>query len=481
MTTSRLMSFVASVGLASAAAFAVPFAPTARAEDPAPPSAPAGASVEQLIERLGAPGFDERAAASRELQRLGRSAEPALRRALDATKDPEVRWRIEQLLLRLDGTEARPLGGARPESDTRPRAEADGSARRDVEEDAPGKDLGDDFGVEDLGRLMRELEERTKLLRERWLEGWNRPDANGGIGGWPRFDAFGGLGERTIEAQGLVLRSDGFGPVELKVSRPDAPNPADRELTYRGWSLDDVLAKHPDLAQHPGMDELRRKVAAEPVGPGAMLRDMMREHLGQSPGFGIQIHPGISTGTSIVQDANGVKVTIRTRGEDGEIEEKTYQGKSIEELKAAHPELESALSGIRLEWRAPRFFFGPSVGQRDRPRRRGLEPLDPGQPAPMTPGTPTGASFGVIVGPVSESLAAQLKLETGLGAIVHEVVSGSAAERLGVRRFDVLLAVDGEVLHGSGDASVRLRPKADPSQPLDLLVIRGGERVSLKR
>ncbi|MGE0192995.1 MAG: PDZ domain-containing protein [Planctomycetota bacterium] len=462
----------------------------ARADDPAP--AADAATIDGLIAKLGAPGFDERAAASRELERLGRAAEPALRRALDASKDPEVRWRLEQLLLRLEGTGTRALDGSRPDAkkprpDVRPgQPVPDGNAPGANDDPlAPrgDEDLGSD--MDRIERIMRDLEERMTRRLRGWQDlGGQEPSAprgspfGPGLGGWPRLDPFGGLGARTIEVPGLTLSTDGMGPVTLRIQREDGPV-ADRNLTYRGWSLEDILAEHPELEKVPHMDELKAKVAAEPMGPHAMLRRLMRPDGSGSMGFGIEFGKGLGgsgLGTTIIQDGRGVKVVVRRQNENGEIEEKTYEGTDLEALKAAHPELAEALGGMRFEIRGPRFFWG----DRDGGPREGLEPLRRDPPV-TAPSTPAPASFGVIVGPLGEGLATQLRLAEGVGALVHEVVPGSPAAALGVKRYDVIVAVDGQTLHGPGDAPTLLAPKADPSLPLELLIVRGGEQITLKR
>jgi WD40 repeat protein len=52
----------------------------------------------RLIAKLGDEDFEEREAASRELGRLGELAEPAMRKALKAARDPEVRSRLRRVL-----------------------------------------------------------------------------------------------------------------------------------------------------------------------------------------------------------------------------------------------------------------------------------------------------------------------------------------------------------------------------------------------
>ncbi|MCB9825079.1 MAG: PDZ domain-containing protein [Planctomycetes bacterium] len=482
-TTYRLPWAAAAVmGLA----VALPLAGTrwmseARADDPAPATDPA--AIDKLVEQLGAPGFDERAAASRELERLGRAAEPALRKALDASKDPEVRWRLEQLLLRLEGAGTRALGGGAPPDKPAPDSRPGPTPPGGVVPVPPGADDDVSSQLSRIERIMRDLEEQMA----RRLRGWqdeteqdpSAPSPFGrGLGGWPRMDPFGGMGLRTLEVPGLTLSTDGMGPVTLRIKRDDGPV-ADRNLTYRGWSLDDILAEHPELQKVPHMDELKAKVAEQPMGPHDLLRRLMRPDGSGSMGFGIEFGKGLGgsgLGTTIIQDGRGVKVVVRRQNEKGEVEEKTYEGQDLEALKAEHPELAEALGGMRFEVRSPRFFWG----DRDGDPRDGLEPLRRDRPV-TPPSAPAPASFGAIVGPLGEGLATQLRLADGVGVLVHEVVPGSAAAALGVKRFDVIVAVDGQTIRGPGDAPARLGPKADPATPLELLIVRGGEQITLKR
>jgi hypothetical protein len=57
--------------------------------------------IEKFVADLGAPQSETRAAASAGLARLGRLSEPALRRIVASTKDPEVQARARTLLDRL--------------------------------------------------------------------------------------------------------------------------------------------------------------------------------------------------------------------------------------------------------------------------------------------------------------------------------------------------------------------------------------------
>jgi len=54
--------------------------------------------------------------------------------------------------------------------------------------------------------------------------------------------------------------------------------------------------------------------------------------------------------------------------------------------------------------------------------------------------------LGVVVQPVTEDIAASLRLNNANGVIVSQVQPGSAAERAGLRRGDVILALNGNVV-----------------------------------
>lgn len=61
-------------------------------------------------------------------------------------------------------------------------------------------------------------------------------------------------------------------------------------------------------------------------------------------------------------------------------------------------------------------------------------------------GKVTRGHLGVVVQPVTEDIAASLNLSNARGVIVSQVQSGSAAERAGLNRGDVILALNGNVV-----------------------------------
>ena len=61
-------------------------------------------------------------------------------------------------------------------------------------------------------------------------------------------------------------------------------------------------------------------------------------------------------------------------------------------------------------------------------------------------GKVTRGQLGVVVQPVTEDIAASLKMSNARGVIVSQVQRGSAADRAGLKRGDVILALNGNVV-----------------------------------
>ena len=86
--------------------------------------------------------------------------------------------------------------------------------------------------------------------------------------------------------------------------------------------------------------------------------------------------------------------------------------------------------------------------------------------------------LGVNIGRVSEVTAAQLGLSEGMGLVVEHVVEGSPAEKAGLKRFDILTAIDDQLLVNPDQLQVLVARKGKgESVSLDLL--RGGKKRSL--
>ncbi|MDF1701328.1 MAG: PDZ domain-containing protein [Planctomycetota bacterium] len=423
---------------------AVLVSPTGWAEDEAP--ALADAAIAQLVQDLGADDFRTREQASKRLAALGAKARPALEKALKSETRPEVRWRAEQILRRIKGADQeRPLGGEEaPRLPGTPGQEAPraGDAR-------PDNPFGGAIRGKEFGDAMKQVEEMLKK--------WKAGGAD-----------FGGLmGTQRLTAPGLVLERSLLGRVTLRVMR-EKDDGAKVEDVFRGHSLEDILANNPELGNHAGMAELKRR-EAEANWPG--LEDF-RKQLGglrTAPfprgGFGM----ATSSGVEIRQDADGVTVTLREKGEDGKEVVKEYKGKSIEELKAKHPELKDKIGGFSIRVMPPQVFW-PG---------RGPSRLNPFQP-PVTPRARGKAIFGLTLTDVSDALASHLGLEKGRGALVDNVLPGSQAEALGLQRNDILVEVGGQGV-GVSEAADLLRKAGRDKAPVHIVLIRKGARQTLSR
>ena len=88
-------------------------------------------------------------------------------------------------------------------------------------------------------------------------------------------------------------------------------------------------------------------------------------------------------------------------------------------------------------------------------------------------------SLGVHVSRVSESLGDQLDLLPRTGLLVEYVVANSAAELAGVRKHDVLLEMDDQILVNQEQLSV-LVANHQPGQTVTLEIIRKGESIELE-
>jgi S1-C subfamily serine protease len=90
--------------------------------------------------------------------------------------------------------------------------------------------------------------------------------------------------------------------------------------------------------------------------------------------------------------------------------------------------------------------------------------------------------LGVMVGSVSmpfwQTPAAQLGWTEGYGALVTEVMPGMAAERAGIKRDDIIIAVDDARIDTSGQLA-DLIEKTTPGVLVELRIWRSGERLTV--
>lgn len=88
------------------------------------------------------------------------------------------------------------------------------------------------------------------------------------------------------------------------------------------------------------------------------------------------------------------------------------------------------------------------------------------------------AVIGVNLAPVSEALAAQLEVDPEKTVLISEVTDGQPAARAGLKRFDVVTAIDGEGPAGSEGVKKQLAKKK-AGETLTLTVRRGGATLDV--
>ena len=86
---------------------------------------------------------------------------------------------------------------------------------------------------------------------------------------------------------------------------------------------------------------------------------------------------------------------------------------------------------------------------------------------------PRGPHIGVVLEDVSQSLASQTNVDRGRSTLISEVVIDSPADRAGLKRFDIITAVDGKD-NASPSAVRETIRNHKPGEPMSFRVIREG-------
>lgn len=228
------------------------------------------------------------------------------------------------------------------------------------------------------------------------------------------------------------------------------------------------------------------KATGEPQAPGTS------EAPAPSPGLS-----GRSAANEVqVQVADGrVKVRVRSV-ENGQETVKEYEGESIEQLKKEHPELEKSLGNLR-------FQVGPSnpmerddfwkslFNDEDKDLFREMEQLRRqmiedfrrrqdfglGLAERQRDATALRSKLGVLADRPDPVLDDHLDLR-GRGLVVREVMEGGVAERLGLRRFDVLVQLNGVDIGTREDVAAALGARKE-GEPMSAVVFRKAKRETL--
>ena len=203
---------------------------------------------------------------------------------------------------------------------------------------------------------------------------------------------------------------------------------------------------YPDLDR--AFEDMRRRMAElQRRFEGLERRDPSPRTV---PGEGdsVQRHVILNSGGERIEVRIGsdgkVAVTL-TKRSDGAGKTESFEAHDVEAMEKEHPEIWAKVKGL-VEEDGPvriRLFGGPAPEFPPLPVP-GLPLLERTRPGRSRPGTGEGGPvLGVTVGEIPEVLRAHVKIPAGEGLSVEEVLPGTPAERLGLRRFDLLLTVNG--------------------------------------
>ena len=153
------------------------------------------------------------------------------------------------------------------------------------------------------------------------------------------------------------------------------------------------------------------------------------------------------------------------RDGDGRVMEQIEDQGTMVELQGKYPFL---AAGLAVQWKAPAAANWAKVVELQTAAPAGVRAWR----APLAVGTDVqygawdgGGRVGVTVCAPSEDLRFHLQLPEGAGFIVQHVVPGSRAEQIGIRRMDILLKLDGELI----DSPIQLKKLHEKAGVLEIL------------
>ena len=285
---------------------------------------------------------------------------------------------------------------------------------------------------------------------------------------------------------------------------PDVPDDFDQELREAMARMEAWQKQFEQ--QHPGFFDDRvfgGHGSALQLGPGSSFTRKSSNN-------------GVTETVIVKVDENGrVTATTEKNGEKS-----TVEAESMEALRRDHPELAESITGgggMQLQVHPFGQPFGQSSGRRsvtvnpvpqpgvpgvplkpharsgprlERPQSSRELPRDPSaaperndrpdagqdQPSPADDQRP---KLGIQVAPVSAELADYLELDPDAGLMVEQVVAGSAAEKIGLKRRDIVLEVNGATIRGIEDVAAALADQ-DPADA-EVVVLRRGAEKTLRR
>jgi S1-C subfamily serine protease len=87
--------------------------------------------------------------------------------------------------------------------------------------------------------------------------------------------------------------------------------------------------------------------------------------------------------------------------------------------------------------------------------------------------------IGVTVLPVDKDLKNALNLKSKKGAVLNDVVEGLPADKAGLKRYDAIIAINGEPVESDSDLSFKIS-NSQPGKKIALTIIRDGEEKNIE-
>lgn len=172
---------------------------------------------------------------------------------------------------------------------------------------------------------------------------------------------------------------------------------------------------------------------------------------------------------------DGVKLEVKRKNEAGETVVESWEAKDANEFKTKYPDVWEKYKPTEGSGRSWSVLSPGATGLwRTAPEK----PLElPGRLVPLGPVAGSGPRFGVITTPVPPVLDKQLKLK-GEGIVIESVSENSIASRMGITEHDVLLQINGQVIHDRDDV-LRLMVKKDLPATMTAKIVREGAVMEL--
>jgi hypothetical protein len=304
--------------------------------------------------------------------------------------------------------------------------------------------------------------ERAAMEAERAAKAWAERAAKGEADAQAKPYA-----ERAEELRKLAEQRSKWGMTEqdlrrfldeLRSKSEEKRQEAMEAIKRANASLDDLL---PLIAQALETAERARGAFAVEYANAVAPRTLFLGALGG----GSEVISGSADGTDYTLKSLGegrYELTATKRADDGKVMEETKDQGTLKELQEKYAFLKA---GLAIQYPAavsvrPRTFKIETAPLRAWAATAVNESAD--VPCVTWGG---GGKVGVQVTEASGDLRFHLRLPEGAGFIVRDVAAGSRAEQIGIRRMDVLLRLDGELI----DSPLQLKKLHEKKGVLEIL------------